>query len=387
MEFHCGNCNAPLPEAALDSGVCPQCGAQISPFGDVIETPQRTQIVPGPGEPPAAGSPVVEPATLPTDAVAGATVPTDALADAHPPAAATAGNVPPLAPVPGKDPDGGPAEALAASWPTVPFAPPLDPPTVVTPAPPWPRFAPGPLQDTQTRLQTVRASRTTGRLADPVGPKALHVPPAGLLAGIAVAIFMVLLCTIAATSSLLRGFTGVNLGTAPTQVSGNHITPGPTQPTGLGFPTQNPNPTPLPFNQVTPTFVPTSTPYGGPPTPTPQPSPTVTPVPSATSSPSTPPPTSPIMSVNPTQIHMACPGTDSELTLANTGGGTLNWQATASDPSITLNPASGSQDAGQPPQSITVTATLPSSAKSTPTVTFTDQDGGEAPVSVQIACK
>jgi hypothetical protein len=355
MEYQCGNCNTPLTEAALAGGVCPQCGAPVGPRGDERATLPQPAVPADPALASAADDPA---ATFPSPSK-----------DAGPAADAAWGALPPA--------DAEVAFNAATSWPVTPFAPPEETARV----PVGPRFTDGPLQDTQERLELVRTSRATGRLADPVGPKTLHVPPAGLLAGIAVAIFMVLLCAIAATSSLLQGFTGVNLGTVPSQVTGRRITPGATGPAGLGFPTQNPDPTPLPFLQSTPTFVPTSTPYGGPPTPTPIPSPTPSPTPSASPTPSG---GSQAMTVTPSQIQMQCPGINNQLTVTNQSNSTLNWNASSNNSSFALNPTQGHLNAGQQ-QSITVTAaqlTNPGQA----IVTFMD-DAGDPPTLVQISCK
>jgi hypothetical protein len=223
---------------------------------------------------------------------------------------------------------------------------------------------------TEQRLATIRQSRVTGRLADPIGASPASPPTLGLLVGIGIAGVMIVLCTLAATSTLLSGF-GANKAASTTQ-SVLHVTPVPTSSVvGLGFPTQNPDPTPLPFNQATPTFEPTSTPFGGPPTPTPTPSP------SATPDGSTPPPGPPQLSVTPPSNSQPCPATNVQFTVSNTGGGVLNWAIT--DTSYNnVAPLGGNLGPGQSTQ-----VTIPS-VKKNGKITFIDiTDNTSQQVTVQ----
>lgn len=304
MEYQCGNCGVPLADGTLDSGICPNCGARISPFGDVIAT--RPQHMASHSELPA------------------------------PPSA----------------------------------------PAVVTDEPP--SYADAHALATQARLQTIRSSRATGRLADPVGASSVRVPTVGLVVGIGIAAVMILLCSVVATGTLLSGFS-TNSAPPPTKVA-LRITPGPTAPVGLGFPTQDPNPTSLPYLQNTPTFEPTSTPFGGPPTP----SPTMTPTPAASATPgatTTPPPAGGVLAVSPPGQSTNCPEGHATFTVSNAGQGILNWSATS--PTYNGNniqPASGSLDPGG-----NVNVTIKHIGKSG-AVTFTDTDNNSPPITVQILC-
>lgn len=311
MEYRCGNCGSPLPTAALDSGICPTCGAHISPFGDVIEAPTtaRPAVTPNP------------------------------------------------------------------SWPNAPLEPPAD-------APVGPIYAAGPLRDTQTRLEAIRTSRTTGRLAEPAVGEAGRISRPFLVAAIVLAAAVVLLCTIVSTSALLSGLNGVTISSPhPTQVTGKRFTPVPTTGNGLGFPTQNPDPTTLPYNQATPTFEPTSTPFGGPPTPTPSPTPLAT----ATATPSgTPTGGGSQIGVSPTQATLTCPG-NTQFTVTNSGTATLTWTAQASSFNVTVDPPGDSLNPGGS-EPVTVSYHTFKVGKSTQ-VQFIDTSNASPPVTVTVTCK
>jgi hypothetical protein len=314
MEYRCGNCGSPLSTAALDSGVCPTCGAHISPFGDVIEAPPAVQ----------------------------------------------------------------PAMATDPGWPHAPLEPPSEALT-------GPIYTAGPLRDTQTRLEAVRTSRTTGRLADPAVGETKRISQPALLAAICLAAAVILLCTIVSTGALVSGLNNVTISSPhPTQVTGQRFTPIPTSANGLGFPTENPDPTSLPFNQATPTFEPTSTPFGGPPTPTPSPSPSPTAL--ATGTPSDTPTTqsgASQISVTPPLATIACPGRTT-FTVANTGSAPLSWTAQGSSSSVTVSPPGDTLPPGQTePAIVTDRATKPGKMAQ---IQFTDNSGASPPVTVTVAC-
>ncbi|QLQ06127.1 MAG: hypothetical protein HZY76_08765 [Anaerolineae bacterium] len=97
-------------------------------------------------------------------------------------------------------------------------------------------------------------------------------------------------------------------------------------PTPTNTPTPAPTDTPTPTPTDTPTPTPTNTPTPAP-TDTPTPTPTNTPTPAPTDTP-TPTPQPPNIDVNPLSMSSAqAPNTTTNqtLTVANTGGGTLNW--------------------------------------------------------------
>ena len=232
-------------------------------------------------------------------------------------------------------------------------------------------FADDRLVATHARLASIRTSRATGRLADPIGAPSLRTPTAGLLVGIGIAVVMVLLCTLATTSTLLSGFTG-SASPQPTKAV-LRVTPGPTSPIiGIGFPTQNPNPTPLPYLQNTPTFEPTSTPFGGPPTPTPSPSPS----PPVTVTPGGP---GGVLQVNPTNFPTQCPNGKAAFTVTNFGLGPLNWNAT-SVLTQDIQPNNGTLNPGG---NVTVKVRgIPNSGS----ITFSDVNNTSQPVTVQVSC-
>jgi hypothetical protein len=313
MEYRCGNCGSPLPTAALDSGVCPTCGAHISPFGDVIEAPQHPPVTPN------------------------------------------------------------------ADWPSAPLEP-------TTEAPVGPIYAAGPLRDTQTRLEAVRASRATGRLVQPVAGETGRLSRPALLVAISLAAAVVLLCTIVSTGTLLNGLNNITISSPhPTQVTGKRFTPVPTSANGLGFPTQNPDPTSLPYTQATPTFEPTSTPFGGPPTPTPSPSPSPTAQATATpSSTGTPSGGGSQLGVSPVSATITCPGS-AQFTVQNSGTAPLDWNSQAPALIVTVSPSHDMLDPGGS-EPVTVTYNAIKSTKSVQ-IQFTDTSGASQPVIVTVTCK
>jgi hypothetical protein len=122
--------------------------------------------------------------------------------------------------------------------------------------------------------------------------------------------------------------------------------------------------------------------YGGlngpTPTSTPTPTPTVSsnPTPTATRTPAP----APQLSVSPTgTIYVTCgslPLSYPTVTVRNSGGGTLTWQASATNAQVTLSPASGSLGAGQS-QTMTVSQTSGSAG----TDIHVSSNGGGATVS------
>ncbi len=292
-EYRCGHCGNALTEAELDGGTCPHCGAQISPFGDVVQPP--------------------------------------------------------------------PKSPEASDWPSTFLEPTVEAPPLKT------KFPTRPVEDPAGRLDVIRASRTTGRLA-PLTPT---TPPRsatmGLMLGIGIAIALVLACTIAATGTLLNGLATAK-GARVTPTAHQVATPAPTATYGgLGFATQPPNITPIPFTGEIPTPEPTSTPYGGIPTPTPLPT---------TSGPAQ-------LSVSPLAWVDHCKADHvPTFTLTNSGGGQLTWTATTTDPGVVFAPTTGTLTGGGPPTDVTVSVAPAGHG----TITFTDITDGNAATSVTFLC-
>ncbi len=293
-EYRCGHCGNALTEAELDGGTCPHCGAQISPFGDVVQPPAKSP--------------------------------------------------------------------LASEWPNAFLEPPVVAPPVKT------KFPTRPLEDPTERLNAIRASRTTGRLA-PLTPDAPpRTTPLGLMLGIGIAVALVLACTIAATGTLLNGFSGAKVPRASTTTKRVPTLTPPATYGGFGFPTQSPDVTPLPFTGTIPTAAPTSTAYGANLTPTP--APTLT--------------GAPELSVNPTTWTGKCTAKNvPTFALTDSGGGQITWSATA-DPGVIFAPTTGTVASGGPPTTVTVSASPAPHA----TLTFTDTSTpGAQPITVQFICR
>jgi hypothetical protein len=85
-----------------------------------------------------------------------------------------------------------------------------------------------------------------------------------------------------------------------------------------------------------------------------------------------------VLSVSPTGTQYITCGTPPgypPVYVSNTGGGTLHWQATATNGQVTLSPASGSLSGGQ-----TQTLTLSTTGSAATDVDFTS-NGGSATIS------
>ena len=292
-EYRCGHCGNALTEAELDGGTCPHCGAQISPFGDVVQPPPKT--------------------------------------------------------------------AAANDWPRAFLEPSVEAPPVTT------KFPTHPVEDPLGRLDVIRASRTTGRLAPLTPPIPPRSATMGLMLGIGIAVALVVACTIAATGTLLNGLATAKVASVTPTVH-RVTTPAPTATYGgLGFATQPPDITPLPFTGVIPTTAPTSTPYGGVPTPTPLP---ILPGPG-------------VLSVTPPMWTGHCTVKHAPtFALSDSGGGQIAWTATA-DPGVVFAPTSGTLTGGGPPTTVTVSLAPTGHG----TITFTDTtDAGAPPVPASFSC-
>jgi hypothetical protein len=207
-EYSCGFCGVTLDDAALDSGLCPNCGARISPFGDVIEPPAGRRA-PAPAE----------------DA------PWPAMDDVPPDAAE-------------------PLVEGFATW--------DDEPALATQRR---------LEAVRGARLTGRLATQT-----PSDGSARPQTPLVLVTAAIGAILVAACTIVGATTLMrgLNNAQAAHGGTSSSVLA--HITPPPTSSiSGLGFPTISPDPTALPYLQETPTIEPTSTPYGGIPTPTPMP--------------------------------------------------------------------------------------------------------------------
>jgi hypothetical protein len=117
---------------------------------------------------------------------------------------------------------------------------------------------------------------------------------------------------------------------------------------------------------------PTTRPSGGTPTPaispTPGPSPTATPVPAT-------------LDVHPTSIPLTlCLGATTQFTIANTGGVSFSWIATANGTGYKLTPDSGTLDGGK--QQVVAVSQISATGK----ITVTAQSARNSPQQVSVNC-
>jgi hypothetical protein len=113
--------------------------------------------------------------------------------------------------------------------------------------------------------------------------------------------------------------------------------------------------------QPSPTDVPTAMPTA---------SPTAGDTPELTVNPANPPPSPAV-----------CANSTAQFTVSNTGGGTLEWTATASDPLYALDPSSGTLASGDAPQTVSVSHIMLSG-----TISVTDPNANGSPQTVTITC-
>lgn len=307
MQYHCGDCGTPLALADLDARLCPKCGATVSPFGDVLISGQR-----------------------------------------HPT-------------TPLKDDPG----ATAAMHPNAPLPPITDEETLddnnSTLTPSLSRLS------MQERLEIARAGvdwpLATGITQGSQGSRTTAI---GLVVGLGMAAIIVMVCGLTLVGTALTGATASPpTNTNPITI---HTTPNATSTdAGLGFDTQVPNPTPLPFTQPIPTLEPTITPFGGPPTATPGSS-----AQSATLD---------------AQINQktACKvGNTMAVVISNKGDGTMTWQASLSGGGNI--PIDNGMLSGGASQTIGLTGLTQNSSL---TIAASDQQGQPAknsPLKLDVSC-
>ena len=249
----CPTCGTPIDEVARAAGVCQQCATPLSVAGASMASPAYDQIAPpsphvgasNRGMSPAA--PMPAPHDVPTVPIAPATpTPPPRSGLTTPVGARTVPMRPQLPPSP-PVPSAFPTEDLEDRWgPKVPLEDRLlsvDPLTLASARP---------VTRQLDRLATTRTS-----------PNQSTIIIIGV--GVGAMLLLVMACTLTFASAAISS----------TSVQAKQSTAHPTvtiavtaTDAGLGFATQVPNPTALPYTQATPTLEPTETPYGGIPTPT-----------------------------------------------------------------------------------------------------------------------
>jgi hypothetical protein len=156
----------------------------------------------------------------------------------------------------------------------------------------------------------------------------------GLAVGIGLAVLIVLLCTVAAFTSVNFTFPSLAQAQSPQIAT---VRPSGATPTSsiFSFPTQVAEPTPLPFTGQVPTDAPTQTPYGGVPTATP----------GGQAS----------LSASPTTCSAGHRYAVFTLMASNLGSSVLTWQfAGANPPTYSTRPQNGTLTAASPNETVLV---------------------------------